>query len=69
MFCFVFFWPIFIACIPIIWQSPDTCLERCMSAQIGSERSYLETNSKLLPAAVLLKINVLIDALRAQQIK
>lgn len=60
------FWPIFIACIPIIWQSPDTCLERCVSAQI---RSDLETNGKLLPAAVLLKTNVLIDALRAQQIK
>lgn len=49
------------ACIPVIWQGRDTCLEWYVSAQIRNKTSCLETSGKFHTAAFFLKTNVLVD--------
>lgn len=47
------------ACVPILWQALDTCLEYSMSAQVRNKSSYLERSSKFAIAALFLKTHVL----------
>lgn len=54
-------WSTLDACVPIIWQGLDTCLESYVSAQIRSKSGYLETSGKFHTSAFFLKTNVLVD--------